>query len=249
MSADVSDPDGAARVVAEAIAWNSGQAPDIVWCIAGSSTPGLFIETSREVMRQQMDTNYWSCVDMAHAILTEWLAPSSIGKGNTRHLVFTSSAAAFYTVVGYSPYAPAKTAMKSLSDTLAQEMLLYGDDVKIHTVFPGTISGSGLENENKTKPAVTLILEETDPVQTPDVVATKAIAGLENGDYLVTTGWLGDLMRGLAWGGSSKNNWVWDTIVAWVASIVTIFVTMDLNGKVVAYRKKHGHPSTYKKDV
>jgi 3-dehydrosphinganine reductase len=198
-------------------------------------------------MRWQMDVNYWSCADMAHAILPEWLAPTSVGKGNTRHLVFTSSVAALYTVVGYAPYSPAKAAIKSLSDSLAQEVLLYGDDVKVHTVFPGTITSPGLERENKTKPDVTHILEETDPAQSPDVVAAKAISGLENGDYLVTVSWLGVLMRANAWGGSEKNNWFVDTIMACIASIVAVFVGMDLNGKVKAYRKKHGHPSTYPK--
>jgi 3-dehydrosphinganine reductase len=198
-------------------------------------------------MRWQMDVNYWSCADMAHAILSEWLVPSSVGKGNTRHLIFTSSVAALYTVTGYAPYSPAKAAIKSLSDSLAQEVLLYGDDVKVHTVFPGTITSSGLERENKTKPDITYILEESDPVQSPDVVATKAISGLESGDYLVTVSWLGVLMRANAWGGSKKNNWLLDTVMACIASIVAVFVGIDLDGKVKSYRKKHGHPSTYPK--
>jgi 3-dehydrosphinganine reductase len=191
-----------------------------------------------------MDVNYWSCADMAHAILSEWLVPGSKGE---RHLVFTSSVAAFYPVVGYAPYAPTKAAIKSLSDSLAQEMLLYGGDVKIHTVFPGTISSPGLENENKTKPDITFILEDSDPVQTPDVVAAKSISGLENGDYLVTVGFLGSLMRACCWGGSKRNNWILDTLLTWLASIVWFFVGMDLDGKVTKYWKKNGHPVTYKK--
>ena len=118
-------------------------------------------------MRQQMDVNFWSCVDIAHAILNEWLAPSA-DKGKERHLIFTSSVVAFYPVAGYALYAPSKAAIKSLSDTLAQEVLLYGDNVKVHTIFPGTISSPGIELENKTKPDITHILEESDPVQTPD---------------------------------------------------------------------------------
>ncbi len=200
-------------------------------------------------MRSQMDVNYWSCADMAHAILNEWLAPGSVGKGNERHLIFTSSVAALYTVAGYAPYSPAKAAIKSLSDTLAQEVLLYGDEVKVHTVFPGTITSPGLERENKTKPDITHILEESDPVQSPDDVAAKAISGLEKGEYLVTVSWLGVLMRATAWGGSKKNNWLVDTVMTWLASIISIFVGMDLNGKVRAYGKKHGHPSTYPKKV
>lgn len=199
-------------------------------------------------MRRQMDINYWSCADMAHAILGKWLAPGSSGNGSTRHLIFTSSIVAFYPVAGYGPYSPGKAAIKSLSDTLVQEVLLYGEDVKIHTVFPGTISSPGLEVENQTKPAVTHLLEESDPVQTPEVVAQKSIAGLERGEYLVTVGWLGSLMRACAWGGSRRNNWFLDTVMTWIASLVWFFVLMDLDGKVKTYGKKHGHPSTYGKN-
>ncbi|KAE8446956.1 hypothetical protein EG329_011438 [Mollisiaceae sp. DMI_Dod_QoI] len=253
MSADVSDPDDASRIIAESIAWNNGQAPSIVWCIAGASSPGLFIDTPRSVMRAQMDINFWSCVDMAHAILNEWLAPGAAdsgkkkGKGEEKHLVFTSSVVAFYPVVGYAPYAPSKAAIKSLSDSLVQECLLYGDEVKVHTVFPGTISSPGLEMENKTKPEITHMLEESDPVQTPDVVAAKAIRGLEKGEYLVTVSWLGSLMRGCAWGGSKRGNWVVDTSMTWLASLVWFFVGKELDGKVRTYGRTHGHPSTYGK--
>lgn len=194
-----------------------------------------------------MDVNYWSSADMAHAILAEWLAPAAEKK--ERHLIFTSSVTAFITIAGYAPYAPAKAAIKTLSDTLAQEVLLYGDHVKVHTVFPGTILSPGLENENKTKPGITFILEESDPEYTPDQVAKNAISGLEKGEYLVTVGWLGALMRGCAWGGSARNNWVTDTVVTWATSIIWGFIGSDLNGKVRSYGKKHGHPSTYAKNA
>jgi 3-dehydrosphinganine reductase len=242
----MSEQDAAINVLSQAKAWNNGQSPDIVWCIAGASYPAFFLETPIAKMRQQMDVNYWSCVDMAHAILNEWLAPYA-DKGKERHLIFTSSVVAFYPIAGYAPYAPSKAAIRSLSDTLAQEVLVYGDNVKVHTIFPGTILTPGFERENETKPDITRILEESDPVQTPDVVAANAIAGLEKGEYLVTVGWLGSALRGCAWGGSARNNWVLDTAMAWITSIVWAFVGRDLDGKTKAYGKKNGHPSTYAK--
>lgn len=207
-------------------------------------------------MRSQMDLNYWAAAEMAHAILAEWLKPPSetapaTTPGTPRkqhHLVFTASVLSFYPIVGYVPYSPAKAALRSLSDTLAQELLLYhapSPEVKVHTIFPGSISSPGFERENALKPAVTLQLEEADPVQTPEEVASKSIKGLENGDYLVTVGWLGALMRAGAWGSSPKNNTFVDLIVTWVASIVWVIVGVDLNSKVRAYGKKHGHPQLY----
>ena len=188
--------------------------------------------------------NYWSCADMAHAILGKWLHPSTTSDA-PRHLIFTSSVLAFYPIVGYVPYSPAKAALRSLSDTLNQELKLYSSNVKVHTIFPGSILTPGFEEENKTKPAITQLLEKDDPVQTADDVAKKSIKGLENGEYLVTVGFLGAAMRGCAWGGSPRNNWLVDTAMNWVTSIAWPFISWDLDGKVVKYGKEHGHPSTY----
>ncbi|KAI0997490.1 hypothetical protein K3495_g10698 [Podosphaera aphanis] len=249
ISADVSKSGQSSRIVAEASVFNNGELPDIVWCIAGSAYAGYFIDIPLSVMRQQMDVNYWSCVDMAHAILQGWLAPEKHGKGQIRHLIFTSSAVAFFPIAGYAPYAPTKAAIKSLSDTLVQEVVLYGDEVKIHTIFPGTIQSPGYEKENITKPEITRILEATDPVQSPEVAAAKAIHGLENGEYLVTIGFLGDAMRGCAWGGSTRNNWVIDTALTWITSLVWPFLIFDFDRQTKGYRRKNGPPSMHSKDL
>lgn len=43
--ADVADPSFAEGVVADATAWNHGQPPEIVWCLAGLSTPMLWTDS------------------------------------------------------------------------------------------------------------------------------------------------------------------------------------------------------------
>lgn len=245
-SADVTKSSEATRIIDEVTAWNDGAAPDVVWCIAGGAHPTLFLETTPEKLRQQMDMNYWSCADMAHAILAQWLHPSKIQE-TPRHLIFTSSVLAFYPIVGYIPYSPAKAALRSLSDTLNQELKLYSSNIKVHTVFPGSIMTPGFAEENKIKPAITQILEKDDPVQTADEVAEKSIKGLERGEYLITVGLLGTAMRGSAWSGSPRNNWLVDSAMAWVTSIAWPFIQWDLDGKVAKYGKEHGHPSTYPK--
>jgi len=199
-----------------------------------------------------MDLNYWSQADIAHAILSAWLTPSSIASANAsgaqRHLIFTSTSLAFYSIAGYGPYSPPKTALRALSDTLTQEVLLYTPStVKIHTVFPGSIRTSGLENESRTKHAITKILEADDPIQDPEVVAQKSVKGLEDGEYLIAVNFLAQAMRGCAWGGSRRNNWVLDTAMTWATSIAWMFIGRDLDGKVVKYGKEHGHPSSYAK--
>lgn len=245
ISADVSKAGEAKRIVEEVAKWNGGLPPDIVWCLAGASHPTLFLDATPEQMRQSMDLNYWSCADMAHAILSHWLSPDSSTAGRPRHLIFTSSSLAFFSIAGYASYSPAKAALRSLSDTLTQEIKLYTSSVKVHTIFPGSILTAGFENENKSKPEITKILESDDPKQTPDTVAKKSVKGLENGEYLITTNWLAAAMRGCNWGGSRRNNYFIDSFFMGATNIAWPFVQRDLDGKVIKFGKKHGHPSTY----
>lgn len=243
ITADVSVPSYADGVVADATAWNGGRAPDIVWCIAGVSVPKLFVETEAVLLRRQMDINFHGTADMAHAILRAWLAPDA--DATPRHLVMTSSAAALYTIPGYAGYAPSKWALRGLADTLSQEVLLYPQDVRVHIVFPGTILSPGFEVEERTKPAITKQLEAADPKQTPDEVARAAIRGLETGHFMIVVNWLGQLMRFGVIGGSLRNNWIIDTLGAWLVPIIWIFVQYDQVSTVRSFGKKHGHPSTY----
>ncbi|KAK4960748.1 3-dehydrosphinganine reductase [Elasticomyces elasticus] len=261
ISADVTKPEENVRILQEVTTWNNGQAPDIVWANAGVSAPGLFVDTSIETLRAQMDINYWAAAYLAKATLKCWLHPSSssdkpfTAKNSSllpRHFVMTSSTAAFCGIAGYSPYSPAKAALRSLSDSLRSELNIYHGarlhssssgppaDIRIHTVFPGTILTPGHEAENKTKHPVTKILEESDPAQTEDQVAAAAIDGLERGYYLITTQLLGAAMRASALQGSPRNNWLVDTLFSWVTSVAWLFVGPDLESKVFQYGKEHG---------
>ena len=194
-----------------------------------------------------MNVNYFSSADMAHAILTQWLSPTSATEDRPRHLIFTASSLAFFPIPGYAAYSPAKAALRSLCDTLRQEINLYTSTVKIHTIFPGSITTASFEEENKIKPEITKILEKDDPWQSPDTVAEKSVAGLERGEYLITTNWLAAAMRGCAWGGSPRNNWIIDSIMTGLTTLAWPFVRADLDGKAKKFGKEHGHPSTYSK--
>jgi len=247
--------------MAETIAWNNGQPPDIVWQIAGSAHPALFRDTPVEILRSQMDTNYWGAAYLAHTTLKAWTQPSSQKEDSNvtkspRKLIMTSSVAALLGAAGYAPYSPAKAAMRSLADTLRSEVILYNGsrrskdasvraeaparDISVHLVMPGTIKSPGLENENKTKHAVTKLLEEGDIVQTEDEVALAAVKGLEKGDFIVTTQFIASLLRAGMLGGSARNNWFVDTIMSWVVAIVWLFIGPDMDSKVFNYGKKHG---------
>lgn len=263
--ADVSVESENERLLAEATAWNNGVAPEIVWANAGASKPQLFLEASIETIRQQMDLNYWAAAYLAHKTLKAWLYPDTpyeaLPKGAKaeapRHFIMTSSALAFVNLAGYSPYGPAKAALRNLADGLRSEILLYNAarrsnkktnqvpapfDINIQCIFPGTIKSPGLEQENKTKHAVTFLLEETDPAQTETEAAVASIKGLEAGNFMTPTNWLVELMRISTLGGSPRDNLIKDTLGQWVTSLVWLFVGPDLEGKVWGWGKKEGMP-------
>ncbi|KZF26464.1 NAD(P)-binding protein [Xylona heveae TC161] len=291
ISADLMNPAESERIMHEAAVWNNNNPPDVVWCIAGSAAPELFLNTPVERHRQLMDSNYWSAAYLAHATLRSWFKPrtpppatpasttttsKSVSETETpvttkeqsasqaaatppaRHLIFTSSVLAFYPIIGYNGYSPAKAALRSLSDALSQEINLYNGarhhnpslgptaDVKVHTVFPGTIYTPGYEHENETKPAITKLLEAGDPGQTEDECAAVSVRGLERGEYLITVAFLGSAMRACAWGGSPRGNFLLDTLMTWITSIAWLFIQPDMDKKVWRWGRANGMPKDAK---
>ncbi|KAL4786060.1 hypothetical protein BJX76DRAFT_141899 [Aspergillus varians] len=259
ISADLTKPEECERIMTEVTEWNDGMPPDIVWCCAGYCTPGYFIETPLQTLKDQMDTVYWTAANTAHAILKKWLVPINPSHQRPlprRHLIFTCSTLAFVPIAGYAPYSPAKAAIRSLSDTLNQEIEIYNGsraskeraqatpaDVKIHTVFPMGILSPGFDNEQQIKPALTKQLEAADRPQTPQEVARIAIEALERGEYLITTMFVGHLMKGAALGPSPRNSWLRDTCTGWLSNLVFLQVVPDLRKQAFTWGQKNGVPT------
>nr|KMM68001.1 3-ketodihydrosphingosine reductase tsc10 [Coccidioides posadasii RMSCC 3488] len=257
ISADLRDADEADRVLTEVTAWNNGIPPDVVWCCAGQSLPGYFINTPTQTLRDQMDTIYWTAAFTAHATLRKWLVPIAPGqntKPRRRHLIFTASAAVFVPLTGYAPYTPAKAAMRALSDTLVQEVEVYNGsrsnprnvapaaDVKVHIIYPMGILSPGFTYEQQVKPELTKLLEEADKPQTPEEVARVAIKGLERGEYMITTMLTATLMKASAMGASPRNYCLRDTITSWISSLAFLYVIPDLTSKAWKWGRRYGVP-------
>lgn len=258
ISADVTSASENARLFAETTAWNHGRPPDIVWANAGFAVPGLFLDTSIETLRAQMDVNYWGAAYLAQTALRAWLVPNEAAASDgmallPRHFIMTSSTAAFVGVAGYVPYAPAKAALRSLHDNLQSELNIYHGaatasesgmaDVRIHTVFPGTILTPGFEEEQRIKHPITKMLEEEDPPQKEDEVATAAVAALEKGQTMITTQPLmGPIIKGSAWQGSRRDNWLLDTLMQWIMALAWLYVAQDLDKKVWKWGRANGMP-------
>ncbi|PLN83815.1 NAD(P)-binding protein [Aspergillus taichungensis] len=258
ISADLTSAEECDRIIVEVTEWNQGHPPDVVWCCAGFCNPGFFVDTPIQTLRSQMDTVYWTAANTAHATLRKWLSPADPSQQQQkpaprRHLIFTCSTLAFVPVAGYGPYAPAKAAIRALSDTLSQEIELYNGsrasksqvsatpaDVKIHTVFPMGILSPGFENEEKLKPELTKQLEESDKPQTPEEVAQISIQALERGEHMITTMFVGHVMKGSALGGSPRNSIIRDTLMGWFSNVVFVPIGADFRRKAWNWGVKNG---------
>ncbi|KAG8169758.1 hypothetical protein KVR01_000503 [Diaporthe batatas] len=261
ISADLTAPETCARVIAETSKWNSGQPPDIVWCCAGIAHPTLFVDTDVSEFKTHMDNNYFTSVYMAHAILRAWLRtdPQSKLQSTTsptkseslapRHIIFTSSLLAFYGVAGYAPYNPSKAALRSLSDSISQEMNLYAGanpglpQIKVHTIFPATIITESSVTENEIKSDLTKMLEESDKGQTPHEVARKSIEGLENGLELITSDFQTRCLMSCSLGASVRGG-LWKGLCDWVLGsvmlLVAVLVRRDMDRKVWKWGQDFG---------
>jgi hypothetical protein len=91
-------------------------------------------------------------------------------------ICFVSSTLGYMALIGYASYAPAKHALRGLADTLRSELQLYSIDV--HIFFPCTMFTPGYEEENKTKPKITLKIEESDSGLTAEQAARSMLTGL-----------------------------------------------------------------------
>ncbi|KAK5657893.1 hypothetical protein OQA88_2442 [Cercophora sp. LCS_1] len=243
-------------IINNATSWNNNTPPDIVWCCSGSAHPTLFIDTPVDEFRNMMASNYFSCVYMAHAILNKWLRESEDASSSAtgsrppaRHIVFTGSFVSFFSFAGFTPYAPSKAAIRSLSDSLSQEMNLYNaanphlPAVRVHTVFPATMPTRSLDDENKVKTDLTKSLEEGDQILSPDECARRAIAGLERGEELVATSAIIRLVMTSVLGGCIRGGLIKglvDTVLGWIVSVVMIFIRWDMDVKVAKWGRKNG---------
>ncbi|KAI9670703.1 MAG: 3-dehydrosphinganine reductase [Alyxoria varia] len=269
--ADVTSHAENVRIFDTATYCNDGDPPDIVWAVAGSAIPMLFLDASVQQLHSLMNVNFWSAAYMARCALRAWFYPQYNGehardssssrdgsRQQPRHFIMTASTAAFVGIAGYSPYSPGKAAIRSLHDNLQSELNVYHGalaarqhsaqdkqlrQVRIHTVFPGGISSPGHEEENKTKHPVTKLLEEDDEMQTGDEAAAAAIAELEKGRCLITTQRLqGAAMRASSLQGSPRDRWFVDTVFSWLMSVVWLFISWDLERKAWKWGYNNGMP-------
>ncbi|EJD42259.1 oxidoreductase [Auricularia subglabra TFB-10046 SS5] len=215
-----------------ASAAHGGRVPDALFLCAGSARPGFWVEESPEGLKRAFENVYWVQAWSA------WAGARAYAKQRAKgRIVFVSSVVGYMGLVGYSTYAPAKHALRGLADTLRGELALYG--VAVHIFFPATILSPGLLEENKTKPAITLKIEESDAGLSCADAARGLLAGVAAGRAHITADFVTSLFRTTTRGAAPYNNVFVDAVLGCLGSFALPVWRRGVDGLVAKHRAEH----------
>jgi 3-dehydrosphinganine reductase len=113
-------------------------------------------------------------------------------------IVLVSSQAGQIGVFGYTSYCATKFALKGLAESLQME--LARDNIFVTVAYPPDTDTPGLVEENKTKPIVTQLINETSGVLSAEEVARNIIASTQKGSFSCWFGINGFLLESLTSG-------------------------------------------------
>jgi 3-dehydrosphinganine reductase len=189
LSADLTHPDTARNAFKEAIQLHGGHVPDYVFCCAGGAYPGFLLDQPASTLQDQINGNYLVGAFTVHAAVSEMKDNNStLGS----KVVMVSSVLGMMGLVGYGQYVAAKYAICGFADSIRHEFLMYGIDV--HLYLPGNMMSPGFDKENETKPKVTAEIEGTVEAISTDEAALTLIKGIERGQYVITSDFVGQLL-------------------------------------------------------
>ncbi|KAF7314747.1 Protein kinase domain-containing protein [Mycena kentingensis (nom. inval.)] len=127
-------------------------------------------------------------------------------------------------------------AAAGLAESLRSELQLY--DISVHLCTPGTIYSPGYIEENKTKPKITLKIEESDEGLQPEQVAAALIRGVEKNHFHIPVDLLGDLFRASTRGATPQNGYFLDVLYAFIGWIAIAVWRRGVDKTIVQHGKK-----------
>ena len=177
--ADVADADQLRGAVARATA---ALGPcDVLLTSAGIAHPGYFERLDDEIFRRTMDVDYFGTLHALRAVV-----PSMIERG-AGSVVGISSAAGLVGIFGYTPYAPAKFAVRGLLEALRCELVPFG--IHVGCVCPPDTDTPQLAYENRFKPPETRAISGQIKPITADRAAAAIVRGVERQQFLILADW------------------------------------------------------------
>jgi 3-dehydrosphinganine reductase len=150
---------------------------DSVLTCAGIAHPGRFERLPDEIFRQTMEVDYFGTLHTLRATVPDLL------RHRSGSMVAISSAAGLLGIFGYTPYAPAKFAVRGLMEALRCELRPYG--IHVGVVCPPDTDTPQLAYENRFKPAETRAISGTIRPLSAVQVAAAIVRGMERGDFLI----------------------------------------------------------------
>ena len=181
--ADVTDASAVTNAVHEVE--KACGAPDILINSAGDVYPDLFKDADINMVRLQMEINYFGTVNAIKSCL-----PSMITR-RSGYIVIISSVYGFIGGYGYSAYCASKFAVRGFSDALRAELKPLGIGVSI--VMPQNTVTPQLQRENKLKSPVMKALDTT-KTMTAESVANAIIRGISQRKYVIIPGFEGKFL-------------------------------------------------------
>jgi len=230
-SSDVSKWNDLNASIAKAVEQNG--VPDLVIANAGQSFPGYFLDIPIETLEKENQLNYMGVVYTIKSALF-----SMVKRNRGGHICIISSAASFTPMIGYANYTATKSAIRGLSDSLRNELLLYNIGVSIY--FPTGIDTEGFANENILKPIETKEIESSAQVSTPADAARCLLAGLSKGQYYITNEVMTEFMRMGSHGiNIPRNNFLIDLLVSPIAVFASPVVRFWMDSVVLKSKSKN----------
>jgi len=179
ISADLADPDAAARSIEAAIAGLGP--PELLIASAGVARPGHFADLPRAAFDEAMRVNYFAALDAIRIA-----APAMRARRRGR-IVLVSSGAGLVGIFGYTAYAASKFALRGLAEALRAE--LRPDGVRVSIVYPPDTDTPQLAAENRTKPPATQRITAQGGLWQADAVARTILRGVRRNRFAITPGW------------------------------------------------------------
>lgn len=228
IAADVSVPSECTRVFEELKV-----CPDLVICCAGSARPGLFLDLTTEELANNLSSVYDTALYFSHAAI-KVMAAASDKNLVRRRLVFCSSTLAIFPLIGYSAYAPAKAAIRSLADIVRQECIKH--NVKVSHIMPGSMNTEGFAIEEMTKPAITKQIEGASAPLHPSVVARQVARDLEAGQDTIYTDLVSWILGSMMMGASPRAGWGFlQTVVGFFLVLFGPIIRYMINRDIASY--------------
>lgn len=164
---------------------------DILINCCGSAIAARFDDISQKQFQYLMQVNYLSAVNLTRVLLPVMKARSLSNLNGLKlngggRIVFVSSMCGLMSFFGYSAYSASKFALVGLAQALQMELRPF--DIGVTVSFPPDTDTPGYEEENKTKPSLTLKMSETGNVYSPDEVATALIRDIKAKKFCSTIG-------------------------------------------------------------